>query len=309
MKTTQVKTLFIALLLSTAVPSLPTEDAAHIIDKLVSDLGEEIWRENDLSKAVKRGDVAGVERALAAGSNVNQMISHQNDDDVTPLMIAVSQGNLEIIKLLVNYNADVNKKKYLISKSPLSTAILDDRLEVLRLLIENSANGADVNSGLWIALMNGHLEAAELLIENGGADINWQRADRWQNKTDKTLLMYVAESNLSHKNTVKFLLAKNVDINRKDSDGEIALQYAIKHRNTLDEYTIPRHYDSVKQKKDREKYIAELKEKSEETIKSLKKTHQEEIFETLDKELKKIGMRDEIPIIANYSFDLLLITE
>ena len=70
MKIVEVKTLFIALLLSTAVPSLPAEDAAYIVDKAVSEAAQ---IQDDFSKAVERLHSIEIERALIAGASVDDL--------------------------------------------------------------------------------------------------------------------------------------------------------------------------------------------------------------------------------------------
>ncbi len=81
MKKIEVKILFISLLLSTAVRSLPAE--------------MEQARKN-LFAAAGRGDVVGVKQALAKGANVTA------EDGYRALVPAAVNGHLELTKFLIN---------------------------------------------------------------------------------------------------------------------------------------------------------------------------------------------------------------
>lgn len=54
--------------------------------------------------AVQKGDVAKAQEALKWGANVEAHDSHGN----TPLLIATEAGDLEMVKLLLRYQADVS---------------------------------------------------------------------------------------------------------------------------------------------------------------------------------------------------------
>ncbi len=122
MKTIEVKTLFIALLLSTAAPSL---------------LAEMRQVDMDLFEAAQRGDVAGVKQALAAGVNINE-----KDEFGQPiLMLVVTKGHLAVAKLLIKNGVNVNDRNK-IDWTALMFAAMLGRLKIAELLIKN---GADFN--------------------------------------------------------------------------------------------------------------------------------------------------------------------
>jgi ankyrin repeat protein len=58
-----------------------------------------------LCDAIGRGTAADVRQLLAGGADPNEI---EEAGDVTPLMDAAAQGNLEIVKALVEAGADVN---------------------------------------------------------------------------------------------------------------------------------------------------------------------------------------------------------
>ena len=213
MKTIQIKTLFIALLLSIAVPSLPAEmDQAQ----------------KDLFQAVQKGDVAGVEKALVSGADINEkneraetaLTSH------TALMSAAWKGHLEVVKLLLERNADVNIQDKL-GRTALISAAWKNYLEVVELLLERNS---DVNiqtvsgqTALIIAAWRNYLEVAKLLLERN-SDVNIQ------DKSGQTALIIAA--NEGHLEMVKFLLKNGADIGLENHDGETALKLAEKSGNT-----------------------------------------------------------------------------
>jgi len=80
---------------------------------------------------------------LAYGANVNAQI---NKIWHTPLMVAVSKNNLELTKLLLEKNADVNIQAAMIipniecSFTALNIAIAMNNIKIVELLLENGAN-------------------------------------------------------------------------------------------------------------------------------------------------------------------------
>ena len=105
----------------------------------------------------------------------------------TPLVVSVENGNLDCVKVLLKYNADIERRGddlawyhhldenlkspfYTRSFTPLFVAAAKGNLDVLSCLIEN---GADVNSDtlkltpLMVAIDMGHFNVATFLIEHG----------------------------------------------------------------------------------------------------------------------------------------------
>ena len=63
----------------------------------------------------------------------------------TPLHIASSTGDIEIVRLLIKHGADVNAKNE-IDSSPLHLALSEEEISIVRLLVEH---GADVTAQDW----------------------------------------------------------------------------------------------------------------------------------------------------------------
>ena len=113
---------------------------------------------------------------------------------VTPLIVAVENGNLDCVKVLLKYKADIEgrgdiKYKHFTDKfrhlsfsgcTPLFVAAVYGNVEILRCLLEN---GADINAvthfdqnyytPLMMAINYNHSDAVTFLIDQG-ADVNLQ---------------------------------------------------------------------------------------------------------------------------------------
>ena len=147
-----------------------------------------------LANATRKGDVAGIQRHLEKGAEINR----PSEFGLTPLSLASMVGNLEIIKLLLEKGALVNPTQDDRSLSSLHSAALLGHKAVVQLLIESGAN-VNVETGdgrtpldlatmdweesqgwlEWVSGQNGvkvdqrrvrteRIEGASLLTEHGG---------------------------------------------------------------------------------------------------------------------------------------------
>lgn len=58
-------------------------------------------------------------------------------DGATPLGIAISKGDIEVVKKFIEYGVDVNEKSN--GMTPLMVAARYDRVEILKILLSNGA--------------------------------------------------------------------------------------------------------------------------------------------------------------------------
>jgi ankyrin repeat protein len=98
-------------------------------------------------------------------------------DDKTALHVAAMRGNLEIAQLLVRKGASINSDPSCNGITPLYLAIINQREEVAKFLIENKAD-LEIPSrllacltSLGLAVYKGNLNLVKLLIEHG-ANVN-----------------------------------------------------------------------------------------------------------------------------------------
>ena len=150
---------------------------------------------------------------------------------VTPLIIAAHNGNLNSVRILLRYGADIEARGTLKMNdeviegcTPLWAAAASGRLDVVKLLIERNA---DVDSRtltgstpLRVAAHEGHLDVVRCLVESG-ADVNAR------NDYESTPLM--AACYFGHLGVVTYLIDKGafMDLQYKDA-GNTALHDAVK---------------------------------------------------------------------------------
>ena len=142
--------------------------------------------DEELFKAVTRGDVARVRELLKKGANVN---AREKDYSITvhfmvfnrcvasarvcglsPLHWAAAYGFVDVVKILLEHGADVNPRN-VDGITPLHLATVAGHVDVARILLEH---GADVNTKnednqtpLHYAATEGHAVVARLLLEHG----------------------------------------------------------------------------------------------------------------------------------------------
>ena len=208
-----------------------------------------------LSNAVKKGDIAAVEQATAAGAEVNKArtddgrtplhiavhyselavaqlliergaeVNQAMTDGRTPLFVAAQNGKLDIAQLLLDRGAEVNQAMN-DGATPLYIAAQEDQLDVAQLLIKrgaevNNARTDDGTTPLWVAALYGQLDIAQLLIENG-ADVNKAHMD------GRTPL-YVASQN-GHGDIVKALIENGADANKVGDNAKLHLSTRMSYK-------------------------------------------------------------------------------
>lgn len=141
----------------------------------------------------------------------------------TALHIAVEQANLEHVKLLIEYGADVNKTNY-IGNTPMMQ-LCHENLDILKILLDQGTILTACNSTgqmqTYYALSFGSREAVELLlqyIDLSVKDMNGQ----------STLHYLITNENPG---VFKELEGKNFDANALDKSGTSLLHLAVKHSN------------------------------------------------------------------------------
>ena len=125
------------------------------------------------------GNITNVQSGFSFGS-----IQNNSQDAKTPLYEASQNGSLDIVKLLAENGADLNKKASN-GISPIDIAFQNDHLDIMKYLIEQ---GADINStdndGMSliskaiVKKSKDSVDLVEYLIEKG-AKINRQSNDGW----------------------------------------------------------------------------------------------------------------------------------
>ena len=129
-----------------------------------------------LIAAVKSGDTASLERAIAAGAPVNERVPVTGtlDDDYTPLAIAAREGRADLVRLLLDAGADPRRVIGLMRGTAVHEASYFGHAEIIRLFaaadapIELDAQGPyNGLTPLHDAAWHGHVEAAKALVAAG----------------------------------------------------------------------------------------------------------------------------------------------
>ncbi len=159
---------------------------------------------NDLHDAIQKGDVARVKTLI---SNNKELIHTKSDKGQTPLHLAVQNGKLEIVELLLSQGAYINAKDSE-GNTPLITSIAFRKTDTAKLLISKGADvrirNAQDEPPVILALMHGQSELVEPILDSG-QDVN----ERFRGNFT-ILLMATFTGN---KEVVKLLLDRGADIN------------------------------------------------------------------------------------------------
>ena len=130
--------------------------------------------------AARDGNLDFVKALLRYEANIEARGTTKFDggvkEDCTALWVATSKGHFDVVRLLIEQNAEVDSRTSL-NSTPLRSAAFDGRLDIVRCLVENRA---DVNARnnfnstpLMITCFKGHPNVATYLAKHG-ANINLQ---------------------------------------------------------------------------------------------------------------------------------------
>ncbi|MCK4907678.1 MAG: ankyrin repeat domain-containing protein [Spirochaetes bacterium] len=180
----------------------------------------------DLMKAVKKGNLRGVKRAVRRRANLN---IRERQKGRTPLHIAAERGYLKIVKYLIHkgVKADITDR---FGITPLHLTAMKGQYKIARFLIKKGANVRKKNrfdeTALYFAcaavpFFNNHYKIAELLIQMG-ASVKTAKGGGG----DAPIHAAAIGNNLSKKKLIHLLLSKGADINRKGNFGNTPLCYA-----------------------------------------------------------------------------------
>lgn len=158
-----------------------------------------------------------LEAALAAGADVNTRFANGQ----TPLIIAASQRQSDMVELLLAHGAEPNAATETLG-TPLMYAVWNGDLASVEALLRGGADidlkNIDGKTALMAAAANGHLALVDLLLRYG-ASVNDRTINGW------TALMYAVWGR--HDAVVARLLEHGADVSVVNEDGDSATSIAI----------------------------------------------------------------------------------
>jgi outer membrane protein assembly factor BamB len=131
------------------------QPVAREIERDERPTNEELWR------AAKSGQAERVEALLSEGLDVDA----ETEYGVTALQFAAGRGHLDVVRVLLAHEANVNKRDSFYRVAPLAWAASKQHWQVVAALLEAGASGAD--EILPGAAAAGAVEAVRVALEKG----------------------------------------------------------------------------------------------------------------------------------------------
>lgn len=178
---------------------------------------------NNIQNVIDKINVIG--GVMDKGVNI---LNIPNNLGTIPLIIAIKNNNIELVKLLLSKGADVNKIAN--NESPLLVASQFGHDLIVKLLLDTpgvniNIMGIDKETPLFKAAQNGKTNVVELLLSKG-ADANLSDG------FDTPLLAAIKNFRLNPTPVVRLLLEKGVDANQPDKNGKLPVEIASERQQT-----------------------------------------------------------------------------
>ena len=174
----------------------------------------------------------GVQLNLRHGVDLGCASLKVYEGESTPLLVAAGNGNLDCVKILLQYEADIESQgRFFLFKSvypdvsttPMIAAAGNGHVHVLRCLVEN---GADVNgtsddgfTALMIASYFGQLDAVNFLIKHGAGVHH-------KDNLGYTALHHAVTHDLGSCELLSCLIKNGVNVNARANDNRTPLMIA-----------------------------------------------------------------------------------
>lgn len=184
-----------------------------------------IARYQQLLNAARSGDYRGMRSALQFGFVQNYINEIDNNTGRAVIHEAVQSGNVSVVELLLSEGADPSlREKFHTGETPLLMALSKNNLDIVRILIERNANVNGTNFAGFTPLMRaaeqGHAAVvAELLGRNARTSA--------RTKDGATALHLAAGA--GHTEIVRLLLDSGADVKGVTDNRESVLQLAARH--------------------------------------------------------------------------------
>ena len=121
-----------------------------------------------LHKTIRKGNVELVRLLLQYGSNPNRF---GHNEGSTPLFHAVAANNLPLVKVLLEYGAEPHLKRKNMILSPIQKAAISGNTEMVKFILDHGCNvnfkTGDGNTVLHCAMYRNCISVVRLLLEYG----------------------------------------------------------------------------------------------------------------------------------------------
>ena len=210
--------------LNNAVMRGNTEIIQLLIDKGADLETVSIANMRPIHFAIILGKIGAVQQLVKAGAKTSTFTAEGFDS----LHLAIQHNKFNIIKFLVQSGVNVNVRDSQQNVTPLLYAISKGTIEMVSYLIDK---GAAVNaqskgtSPLHYALQGNHQKISEYLVTVPGANLAIANSDL---NTPLHLAAFYGRDNLT-----KMLLQRKVDVNAQNRAKITPLHYAIQNRNII----------------------------------------------------------------------------
>lgn len=120
-------------------------------------------KEESLRQAAYAGDLARVQELInPSGEELKEKVNVNSRSRKTPLLLAIQQKHLEVIKFLLANGADINQRRSVDGVTPLMTAVKAKDPIIVDFLIKNGARVNDINRDGETALYRSIEDANDL---------------------------------------------------------------------------------------------------------------------------------------------------
>jgi hypothetical protein len=153
---------------------LPMKDI--VADMIAREVGREVNLPQDpistLHKAIMIGNAESIENALM--QNLDRDLLFHADYGYSKIYQAAETGNLAVVKQLIKEGADLNKKRSIVTVSPIFEAVRLQQIIATQRLLEAGFNpnvGVTIKeyAPLYVCIVQGYTDIAVALIEAGAA--------------------------------------------------------------------------------------------------------------------------------------------
>lgn len=167
--------------------------------------------------AVRSGDRITVRNQLKNGFDINSK-DHHNE---TGIIIATDRNDIAMVKLFLEYGANVNIASDEIDNTPIMIASVKGYTDIVQVLIEKSNPDMTILNGyggtaLIPACERGHVDIVKLLLEKTDVKVNHINKLGWTALLEAVVL---SNGGKTQQEIVRLLLAHGADKNIADKDG------------------------------------------------------------------------------------------